>query len=363
MSEKDNEKLEGESGFEMENNISESIYPNAEIRVEKANFSILHLKRLVEDRKELILAPEYQREKVWDPKQKSELIESILMGIPIPIIYLFETKEGTKQVIDGRQRISTILDFLNGKFELKNLTILHNIKGCFKQLEPKLQGIFEDYQISSYIIQPPTPERVKYDIFDRVNRGGTQLNNQEMRNALYQGRATELLNDLCKSTAFLKATGKGISTKRMKDKYVILRAISFFMLRKNMLTGIEFTGDLHDFLAKIMIFINNEIDTSKIDEIKHEFIKSMENVYKVLGNNAFRFNGNANKRPINMALFEAISYLFTFDTLTNNPDFTKQKVNELKSRFDKSGKFSGVVDNTPGVNYRFNEIENLIKEL
>lgn len=359
----EDDKLEGESGFEMENNISESIYPNAEVRVEKANFSILHLKRLVEDRKELILAPKYQRENVWDSKQKSELIESILMGIPIPIIYLFETREGTKQVIDGRQRISTILDFFNGKFELKDLRILQNIKGYFNKLEPKLQGIFEDYQISSYIIQPPTPERVKYDIFDRVNRGGTRLNNQEMRNALYQGKATELLNDLCKTPAFLKATDKGISPKRMKDKYIILRAVSFYMLRKNMLARIEFTGDLHDFLAKTMIFINNEIDTSKIDEIKNEFIKSMENTYKVLGNNAFRFNGNGNKRPINMALFEAISYLFTFDEVNTNPDFTKQKVNELKRQFDISGKFSGVVDNTPGVNYRFDEIESLIKEL
>ena len=363
MSEQDNDKLEGESGFEMENNFSESIYPNAEVRVEKANFSILHLKRLVEDRKELILAPKYQREKVWNPKQKSELIESILMGIPIPIIYLFETREGTKQVIDGRQRISTILDFLNGKFELKNLRILPNTKGYFNKLEPKLQGVFEDYQISSYIIQPPTPERVKYDIFDRVNRGGTQLNNQEMRNALYPGRATELLNDLCKTPAFIKATDKGISSKRMKDKYVILRALSFYMLRKNMLAGIEFTGDLHDFLAKIMIFINKEIDSSKIDEIKNEFIKSMTNVYKVLGNNAFRFNGNTNKRPINMALFEAITYLFMHDEVNNNSKFTKQKVNELKVQFDQSGKFSGVVDNTPGVNYRFNEIENLLKEL
>lgn len=90
-----------------------------------------------------------------------------------------------------------------------------------------MQGIFEDYQLSFYIIQPPTPERVKYDIFDRVNRGGTRLTNQEMRNALYKGRSTVMLRELAVSSEFLKATGRGISSRRMKDQYIILRSIAF----------------------------------------------------------------------------------------------------------------------------------------
>ena len=166
------EWLESESGLDMEQNNSSTIYPNAEVRVEKAQFSILHLRRLCVERKEIIISPDFQRNDVWKGRQASELIESILMGIPIPIMYLFEAKDGKKQVVDGRQRINTILSFLKGGFKLKDLKILHALNGCaFTDLDLKLQGIFEDYQLFFYIIQPPTPERVKYDIFDRVNRG------------------------------------------------------------------------------------------------------------------------------------------------------------------------------------------------
>ena len=173
---------------------SYTIYPNAEVRVEKAQYSIMHLHTLCLKRKELIIDPDFQRHDVWKQRQKSELIESILMGIPIPLMYLFEDKNGKKQVVDGRQRISAILDFLEGKFKLNNLRILKQFNGCcFADLDLKQQGVIEDFQLLFYIIQPPTPERVKYDIFDRVNRGGTPFNKQEISYALYRGRFTRLL--------------------------------------------------------------------------------------------------------------------------------------------------------------------------
>ena len=84
----------------------------------------------------------------------------------------------------------------------------------------KKRGAFEDYQLSFYIIQPPTPKRVMYDIFDRVNKGGTQLTYQEMRETLYMGKATEILKYLQKEKgSFLKATGNSIPEKR--KKYVL----------------------------------------------------------------------------------------------------------------------------------------------
>ena len=107
----------------------------------------------------------------------------------------------------------------------------------FSTLPPKKRGAFEDYQLSFYIIQPPTPKRVMYDIFDRVNKGGPQLTYQEMREALYMGKATEILKYLQKEKgSFLKATGNSIPEKR-KNTYLILRSVSFMLLsnlsRKN----------------------------------------------------------------------------------------------------------------------------------
>lgn len=356
------DKLEGESGLDNSSLISNNIYPNAEVRVEKAQYSVLHLKRLCEERKELIIEPDFQRNEVWDSKQKCELIESILMGIPIPIIYLFETKEGKKQVVDGRQRITTILEFLNGKLSLKDLKILPHLKGNISSLELKLQGIFEDYQISAYVIQPPTPERVKYDIFDRVNRGGTRLNNQEMRNALYRGKATELINELSEDLYFLRATGKGVSVKRMKDKYLILRSISFYLLRTNgfykntsEFDKIEYKSDIDDFLAKSMIYINDKMDISEIENCKEVFKKSMKNIYKVLGEDAFRFESQENRRPINMPLFESLMYLFSFDIV--NYGYMDTQINNLKRTFDESGNFRGNVDSRTSVDYRFDMID------
>jgi hypothetical protein len=90
------------------------------------------------------------------------------------------------------------------------------------------------------MIQPPTPERVKYDIFDRVNRGGTRLNNQEMRNALYGGKVTKLLKELSESDAFLKATERGVSSTRMKDQYIILRTLAFLLWLNGDLKVINF---------------------------------------------------------------------------------------------------------------------------
>jgi hypothetical protein len=103
------------------------------------------------------------------------LIESILIGIAIPIIYLFEDEQGFKQVVDGRQRLSCIFDFLNNKFKLNELNLLTDINDkLFKQLTPQFQAKIEDYQFLAYTIEYPTPEKVKFDIFDRVNRGATK---------------------------------------------------------------------------------------------------------------------------------------------------------------------------------------------
>jgi len=364
--------LENESGLEIYDDVdSLSIYPNAEVRVEKVQFSVLHLKRLYEDRKELILNPDFQRKDVWKGKQRPELIESILMGIPIPIMYLFETADGRKQVVDGRQRITTILDFLNNKFPLRDLKILHDLNGSrFSDLDKKLQGIFEDYQLYVYVIQPPTPERVKYDIFDRVNRGGTRLNNQEMRNALYGGKATELLKELSESDAFLKATERGVSPTRMKDQYIILRTLAFVLWLNGDLKVIkemefiDYKSDIDDFLAKVMIAVNAHLADSVIEAARNKFLLAMERIHRILGNDAFRFEPkeSGTRRPINMLLFEVLTYLFTYEEVENKK--TNPVIKEWKKEIDKTGgAFRESVDATSSVTARFENVERLLEKI
>ncbi|MBO5171481.1 MAG: DUF262 domain-containing protein [Bacteroidaceae bacterium] len=367
--------LEGES-YNSSAEVNE-VYPNAEVRVTRAQYSTLHIKRLVEDRKELIIDPDFQRGNVWAKKQGAELVESILMGIPIPVMYLFEMRDGSKQVVDGRQRIAAILDFLNDKLILRDLKILpeyNNFK--FSDLDAKMQGIFEDSQMYFYIIQPPTPERVKYDIFDRVNRGGTRLTNQEMRNALYRGKSTRLISELSKSEEFLRATGHGISSKRQKDNYVVLRSISFYLLYKKSEIvlkqngeSIEYKSDIDDFLAKMMIFINEKASDELIADCRAMFLRAMNNSYDIMGEDAYRFaayedeNGKSRKRPINMPLFEMLVFIFSDDCVTTNKLVTRNAINKFKESYDYQKMLMSNVDSSTNVTERFTTALKLIKQI
>lgn len=367
--------LEGES-YNSSAEVNE-VYPNAEVRVTRAQYSTLHIKRLVEDRKELIIDPDFQRGNVWAKKQGAELVESILMGIPIPVMYLFEMRDGKKQVVDGRQRISAILDFLNDKLVLKDLKILPEYNDCkFSDLDAKMQGIFEDSQMYFYIIQPPTPERVKYDIFDRVNRGGTRLTNQEMRNALYRGKSTRLISELSKAEEFLRATGHGISPKRKKDNYVVLRTISFYLLYKKADVvlkqngeAIEYKSDIDDFLAKMMIFINEKASDELIADCRTMFLRAMNNSYRIMGEDAYRFaayedeSGKSRKRPINMPLFEMLAYVFSDDCVTNNSQITRDAINKFKDTYDYQKMLMSNVDSSTNVSERFSTAKKLLEQI
>lgn len=297
------------------------------------------------------------------------------MGIPIPLFYFFESKDAKIQIVDGRQRITTVIDFMNDKFKLGKLNIIKNLNKDdkdesngkkFSDLDALLQRKIEDYQIDTYIIQPPTPEKIKFDIFDRVNRGGTRLNNQEMRNALYQGNATKLIDELSELDIFKKATGNSIESKRMKDRYIILRFIGFFLYRSHNLGKIEYQGNIDEFLAQVMSFLNelNDYNEELIADIRLAFTKSMFFAHNNYGADIFRFknlNGE-NKRPINMALFESLAYLFVL-CCDKGKIPSKESIEKLKKeKFDNPDKFVKGVDSTANVKYRFDEVEKFLEE-
>lgn len=376
MGVKEKDKIEEFEGEETLNASSadEQVYPLEKIRIEKGRMSLFEIKRRVE-RKDIQLDPNFQRQNVWYSKQKSELIESILMGIPIPVFYFFESKDAKIQIIDGKQRITTAIDFMNDKFKLGKLNIIKNLNKDdkdesngkkFSDLDALLQRKIEDYQIDTYIIQPPTPEKIKFDIFDRVNRGGTRLNNQEMRNALYQGNATKLIDELSELDIFKKATGNSIESKRMKDKYIILRFIGFFLYRSHNLGKIEYQGNIDEFLAQVMNFLNelNNYNKELIADIRLAFKKSMFFAHNNYGADIFRFDNlnGENKRPINMALFESLAYLFVL-CCDKSKIPSKESIEKLKKeKFDNPDKFIKGVDSTANVKYRFDEVEKFLEE-
>ena len=340
-------------GEKMTSALSDSpdeVYPAAKVNIEKNQWAVDYIKSLVKEGNMLIINPDFQRNDVWNLKRKCELIESILMGIPLPVIYLFETVEGKYQVVDGKQRLSTILEFINDGFKLTGLSILtdkqyKNVQ--FSKLSPKMQMQIRGYQLYFYIIKPPTSERVKYDIFDRVNRGGVRLNNQEMRDALYHGRATDVIKELAKSEEFQNATGKGVSSNRKKDEYIVLRLVSFYMLFTHQfdksIKPIVYKGDIEDFLAKSMEYINVDSTDEEMAQIKATFLRAMKKIYTHIGNDAFRFaqrSSDKQRRPVNMLLFDALGYLF-MNAEDLNMDLSNVDYARLKRSLDESELFDG----------------------
>lgn len=337
------------------------IYPVKEVKIEKKSFSVFELNRKIE-KGDIIVNPDFQRESRWKPAQQSELIESILMGIPIPIIYAYQAANGHLQIVDGRQRLTALNEFLSRGFELKGLKILNELNGsCFEKLSGQYKTQLEDYQIDIYVIMSPTPEKIKYDIFDRVNRGGTKINNQEMRNALYNGVATSVINKMCNFENFKKATSNPDS-KAMKDRYLALRFLSFYLLRTKKI-DVDFVAPMDDFLARVMKEINKKFKIEDFEKFLIDFEKIMNEIYTEYEDNLFRFNPkqeSKNKRKISMALFESLTYAFIV-ALENNKKFpTKENIEKFKNELDKPERITYGIDSKENIDFRFNKAMELV---
>ncbi len=322
------------------------------VRIDKSQFSLYELKRRYEVTGRILLNPDFQRGDAWKTdRQKSELIESVLMGIPIPLFYFFETKYGELEVVDGRQRTITFIDFMNDKFPLTYLSNFSSLNTLyFKDLEPRLQAKIEDYQITAYIIQPPTPEKIKFDIFERINRGGTQLNHQEIRNALHQGSVTKLLTKLSQLEIFKLATDNLLTPNRMEDKEWILRFLYIYLLKIENFR-FDYPYDLQECLTDTMKYFNKEEDLIFLEST---FEKVITMSYELFEKDGFKFN---DKRELNIHLFETLCYLYIIIDNNRNMQDLKITIDDLKDNFENMDEFSSseVKENM----FRFNMIEDL----
>ena len=388
--------FEGEEtlGAELRENYSSpesdtsDIYPDAVVNIVPESASVFQLKRKLDKTPPLIkLDPDIQRYAVWSPKQKSELIESILMGIPLPLIYVKEDDKGVYIIVDGRQRLTTLFQFMSHEFPLQNLTVLKDLNGAYfsemtkngtkfdKYLTQPQQSKIEDCPLTLHVIKPPTQDRVTFDLFDRVNRGGTRLNNQEMRNAIYQGSATKLLNKLVAFSSFKMATEHSIKPDRMKDKYLVLRMIGFYLWRKKQLLSVkekglppvEYRSDLEDFLGKTMLFLNDQAGSEFGAQFPERFDKTMKACRAIIGVGCFRLpkKGDGPRRPISMALFETVTYLIIelIDQPQEKYDFIKKGFTKLLSNEKFILSTTYTVDSNISVYKRFEITESIIEEI
>ena len=254
---------------------------------------------------EIDLAPNFQRKAgLWSHKQKSQLIESLLIRMPLPAFYFDATDDSRWLVVDGLQRLTAFNEFLLESMQLEGLEYLTQYDGkTFADLPRALQRIIEESQVTVHLIQPGTPAEVKFNIFRRINTGGLALTLQEIRHALNQGPVTELLQQLAQSTEFLEATTHSISSERMADRELVLRFLAFTVT-----SYADYrTPDMDAFLSVEMARLNTM--APQYPTLRRRFLRSMRAAKAIFGNQAFRkmYFVNQNRSPINKALFDAWS--------------------------------------------------------
>jgi hypothetical protein len=295
-----------------EGEIAQPWNPEA-IRVSTKQFSLRNILDLIED-EDLELAPDFQRNQVWKSRQKSRLIESILLQIPLPAFYFAEDKNGMMRVVDGLQRLSTVRDYVRGgdnSFALTDLEYLASDAGKkkFKDLPAPFQRRINNAQIIAHVIDPTTPGGVKYDIFKRINTGGTPLNAQEIRHCMSSARSRDFLKRCTHTPEFDRATGGRFRDHiRMDDREVVLRYCAFWLLG---VEGYRDKGSMDAFLESATELLDDprRVPDERLDALYSSFCKAMANCYAIFGQYAFRkWPREAGWRnPINRPLFEAWS--------------------------------------------------------
>lgn len=346
------------------------------INVTKRDFSIYELWRRYKKGK-LDLAPTFQRREVWKPIQQSELIESIFMGLPLPIFYFKQQEGATFIVVDGRQRLTALFRYMENQFPLNGLRVLQELNGkYFRDLKDSFgiyQSQLEDYQIYSHLILPPTPDSILFDIFDRVNRGGTILNKQEIRNALYHGSMLDMIHLITESESFQTATSIRLENDhRMKGAYLLTRFFSFLFLQKKQLKDssgevYEYRGDIDDLLACMLRQMNTESKDSLYQEFYVKTEKTLQDIITSIGKGAFRKH-HYPSHPINMNIFETTMYFFwninrKCGIGNKSNKFLKNSLEKVFSSMDYLAAIDRGGDNVKQVKQRFAMMDSLVERL
>lgn len=259
---------------------------------------------------EIILNPEYQRKaNLWNEKDQSRLIESIIIRIPLPSFYFDTTEDEKLIVVDGLQRLTAIRRFAvlepnnKDKLRLKDLEYINEYNGyTFEELPVNIQRRIRQTEIIAYVIRKGTPDNVRNSIFTRINTAGLRLEPAEIRNAVYRGVASTLLKELAESPAFKEATKNRIKCDRMEDRELINRFLAFYILGTE-----KYNGNLESYLNQVLSEIKT-FDANQINDVKTAFTKSMEVAAQLFGDKAFRrLNSNGKYGKINKPLFECVS--------------------------------------------------------
>lgn len=353
------------------------------------NFLLPQVLDVLDESRTVNLRPEYQRRSRWTNKQKSLLVESFLLNIPIPPIFLFEGDFARYEVMDGQQRLLAIREFLTNQFKLSSLTVLAPLNGRnFAQLPPRTKRTLERASLSAIVLlkesraalRDSTTSRIlelKKFVFERLNTGGKQLNAQEIRNAIYSGKFNDLIIELAREPRFTEIWGipsysanggetdyesperkKNNLYKTMGDCQIVLR---FFALREEE----RIKGSMRSILDNRMEDWM-QMDDSTAVLARKEFLERLEVAYDLFDKMPFRLSDDESSKP-SESMYDAV--MIAIDRLWKDKDKLLSAKTHVKNRYwaaldttEKIEQFSGRANTSSDVKSRINAMTNLFSE-
>ncbi|MEG4321635.1 MULTISPECIES: DUF262 domain-containing protein [unclassified Microcoleus] len=265
-----------------------------------ADYTLDSLVRRIQDGS--IYVPSFQRAYVWKINDASRFIESLLLGLPVPGIFLSKEQDTHKLlVIDGLQRLRTLQYFYEGIFDpTKREFALKNVQSKFegatyKSLPSEYRRSLDDSILHATIVKQDEPSDDNssiYHIFERLNTGGKILTSQEIRACIYHGEFKDLLKELNENNSWRDIFGK--SDSRMRDEELILRFLALYF------NGDNYHKPMKEFLNQFM-GKNQRLKLYSSPQIKQTFEPTIEVIHQSLGERAFKPN-----KLINAAVFDAV---------------------------------------------------------
>jgi len=305
----------------------EEAYVKSSFRVlyQSNNYFLPQIKDLITGEKIIRLRPEYQRRLRWSNAQKSLLIESLLLNVPIPPVFLYENDLARYEVMDGQQRLSSIHEYLSNDFPLTGLESLKMLQGMrYNNLPPRLKRGLDRASVSAIVLLHETqtddadPSLVRRYVFQRLNTGGKALNPQEIRNSLYAGRFNDLIviltrnNDFCDAFNIPRYVESAIEAsyenaerkanrlyRTMGDCQLVLRFFAF-------LNDANIKGSVRSMLDGTMERYSKS-NQEELEELSAAFVAVIHAAVRIFGQDVFTLPPDArNTRRLSVALYDAV---------------------------------------------------------
>lgn len=328
---------------ELENKILEL---RSELKTDRLDMSFGEIMNIYEDG-DLIISPEYQRSYRWDNNQKTRFIESILLGIPVPPIFVAEDDNGKWELVDGLQRISTILSFFgllkddyNRKnyFKLGETDLTSNLLNTIdiNHLPSKLKLTIKRAVCRIEILRWDSKFDMRYELFNRLNTGSSPLKEQEIRNCVLNGDLNNLLIELAKNINFISIMKP--SEKQREEMFLEEMILRYFAVKTNY-NQLYITKDIKNYLTDFMKDVNSTNFKFNFEKEKKHFLTIVNFLYKNNISKPFR----SLKGKFSASVYEVMMFVLNESIMKNN-NFKSSQYKDLKNKIlndDDFKRFAG----------------------